>query len=118
MELERRLVPVVADDIAQALGDVTQVNFAYGLPAAFEEPDLVLAEGQHVEPTIVAQKREQRLQVKAVRYDGELIYGQRQAERLEVAASQQDRQPVCLMRPELDIVQERASGLEHGVDLG
>ena len=117
VELEPPLRVVKAQGLRQAGRCLLQIHLAHRVPRALKQPDLLLAEGQDIESPIAAEQRQQRLDVKAVGDNHQLLKVKGQA--VVVAAHprhlgrDKDRQSVALTLPEEAILDQPGRGFEQ-----
>lgn len=116
MELEGALLEVVADDVAEVIGHVLEVDLTDRVPGGLEEPHAPLAEREHVEPPVRLEQRQQRSDVAMVAHHHELLAVERQPVRLDAAVGEEDREPVALVLPEPRVTEQGSGWPQDPVD--
>jgi hypothetical protein len=106
VELQPLFSIVPLDGLGEAFGHMLQTNLADAISCALKQSDLVLAERQDVEPTVAAEQREKRLDVKTVGDDHQFLKTERQAMIEESFSREKHCQAIALMPPEKAILQK------------
>ena len=108
---------VVPERLDETPGNRFQFDFLNVLPCSFEKPDLILAEGEDIEPLIAAEERQERLDVKIIGNRDQLGKGLGKAEGAEKIRGEEERQTIALLPPEENIARQRLRGFKEGLDL-
>ena len=103
--------------LGETSGNRFQLDFLNVLPCSLEKPDLLLAEGEDIEPFVAAEERQERLDVKIIGNRDQLVKGLGKAEGAEKIRGEEERQTIALLPPEENIARQRLRGFQEGLDL-
>jgi len=113
VKLQMFLETLILKRLSHALGHVLQVDLIDPVPGAFQQPDLVLAEGQDVKVTVAGKQRQQRFQMEAVGNHHQFFKRQRNPVRVNRIWGEEQRQPIALVSPEAGLLRQRLGRLQH-----